>query len=96
MSMYGLIKASSKAQRVDTIHDLHIINKFRYAKGLNGISPYGQSVRAIENSVSLALWQMDTLDLPTLIRSKSFYLSLLSEIKEKERNKYNLINKNTI
>ena len=92
MSSYGLIKATSLAMRSDTIADLGRINYWLIQKGLPVILCYGQSVRALENSVALGLEKIDTMELPKLERSESFYKSILPEIKEKERQKFNLIN----
>lgn len=92
MSMYGLIKASSRAQRADTIYDLDIVNKYLKSVGFKKVTPYAPSVRALENSVALALEGIDLLRLPALLRGVSFYKSCLPEIKEKERKKFNTIN----
>lgn len=92
MSTYGLIKATSRAMRVDSIHDLDIVNKFRKSKGLNAISPYAPSVRALENSIALGLEKIDITGLPKLLRSHRFYLGCIPEIKEKERSKYFKLN----
>lgn len=90
--MYGLIKATSRAQRVDTIHDLHVVNKYLKSIGFKQVTPYAPSVRALENSVALAVEGIDVLRLPPLQRGVSFYQSIIPEIKEKERKKYNIIN----
>lgn len=84
MSYYGLIKATSKAQRVDTIEDLHRVNKWRSTKGLPLISPKGPSIRRLENAVALMLDGVDLSDLPKLVRNKSFYISILPEIKSEK------------
>jgi len=93
MSIYGLIKATSRAMRSDTITDLTRINHWLYEKGMKEISSYGQSVRALENSVALGIENVDKDGIPKLERGKEFYESILPEIKDKERNKFNIINK---
>lgn len=93
MSMYGLIKSSSRAQRSDTITDLTRINNWLWQKGLPVILSYGQSVRALENSVALGLQNIkDRTGLPKLERSESFYDSIIPEIKEKEKHKFDWLN----
>ena len=83
MSMYGLIKASSRVKRAETINDLWIINRFRSVKGLPLISPKGQSIRKLENAVAL-MCDCDTSDLPKLLRGVSFYKSILDEAKKEK------------
>jgi hypothetical protein len=92
MSTYGLIKETSRIMRVDTIEDLTRINNWLYQKGLPAILCYGQSVRALENSVALGLEKLNKMGLPKLLRSEEFYVSILPEIKEKERDKFNCLN----
>jgi hypothetical protein len=91
--MYGLIKATSRVQRGDTITDLTRINIWLTNKGEKAILCYGQSVRALENSVALGLQKIkDRTGLTKLVRSESFYDSIIPEIKEKEKHKFNWIN----
>lgn len=93
MSMYSLIKASSRAQRTDTITDLTRINGWLFGKALPAILSYGQSVRALENSIALGLEKIsDRTGLPKLERGEEFYTSILPEIKEKERHKFEFLN----
>lgn len=92
MSSYGLIKATSRAMRSDTITDLTRINHWFLQKGLAAILCYGQSVRALENSVALGLEKIDKAGLPKLERGEEFYMSILPEIKEKERHKFEFLN----
>jgi hypothetical protein len=80
MSVYGLIKATSRIQRNDTISDLCIVNKWRLDKGLETISPKSQSVKQLENAVALSINGLDVSDLPKLTRGVSFYVSILPEI----------------
>lgn len=80
MSTYGLIKATSKIQRSDTIHDLFLLNKWRIEKGLTAISPKGQSVRKLENAVAEGLKNVDYSDCPKLIRGIYFYVSIQKEL----------------
>jgi hypothetical protein len=87
MSSYGLIKATSRAMRVDSIADLHIVNQWRYGKGLEAVVPRKPSVRQIENAVALGIENLDITDLPKLVRSAEFYLSIIPEITDKERGK---------
>lgn len=89
MSSYGLIKATSLAMRLDTICDLTRINNWLGQKGCPTISCYGQSVRALENSVALGLENINKSGLPKLERGEEFYTSILSEIKQEEKNKFN-------
>lgn len=93
MSSYGLIKATSRAMRVDTITDLRRINEWLWQKGQPAILCYGPSVRALENSVALGLEKLDTTGLPKLERGESFYRSILPEIKDRERSRYNTLNR---
>jgi hypothetical protein len=89
MSMYGLIKATSGIQRADTITDLSSLNIWLYWKGKKPILSYGQSVRALENSVALGLERIDEIDdLPKMVRGRDFYLGCVSEIKDSERKKW--------
>lgn len=93
MSAYGLIKATSLAMRLDTITDLTRINNWLSEKGIKPILSYGQSVRALENSVALGIEQItDKTDFPKLVRDISFYISILPEIKESEKNKFSQLN----
>lgn len=97
MSTYGLIKETSRIQRADTITDLVRLNSWLSKKGTNPILSYGQSVRALENTVALGLDRnydlgldriSDLDDIPKLVRGKSFYKSILPEIKDIERKKW--------
>lgn len=92
MGSYGLIKATSRAMRADTISDLQKINAWLVKKGLRAISCYGPSVRALENSVAMGLEPLDTAGMPELVRSESFYRSILPEISTKERSRFKKIN----
>lgn len=85
MSAYGLIKANSLIRRNDSMRDLQIVNKWRLSKGLEPISPKGPSVRKLENAVALSIEGLDISDLPKLIRSAEFYISILPEIKSNEK-----------
>ena len=98
MSAYGLIKATSLAMRSDTITDLCRINNFLSSINRPTIISYGQSVRALENSVAIGLENAITSgltigDIPKLERDLSFYRSIISDITEKERSKFYSINK---
>lgn len=94
MSSYGLIKATSRAMRADSITDLSRINSWLYWKNEPAILVYGQSVRALENSVALGLQKIkDRAGLPKLERGIEFYDSIVPEIKEKERHKFEFLNK---
>lgn len=88
MSIYGLIKATSRAMRTDTITDLLRVNVWLNSKGMKPITPYGPSVRRIENSVALALEGRDLTGLGELVRGADFYKSILPEISEKERKQF--------
>lgn len=79
--------------RSDTITDLNRINNWLYNKGLPAISSYGQSVRALENSIALGIEALGVNELPKLERGAVFYKSILTEIKEEERRKFNIINR---
>lgn len=92
MSSYRLIKATSRAMRLDTITDLRRINEWLWQKGHQAISCYGPSVRALENSIALGLEKLDTAGLAKLERGESFYRSILPEITDKERSRYNKLN----
>ncbi len=93
MSLYGLIKATSKAMRSDTIIDLSRVNYFLSQIGITAIVPYGPSVRALENSVALGLsYIKDRNSLPKLERSVDFYDSIIPEIKQHEKEKFKLLN----
>lgn len=81
MSAYGLIKATSRAMRSDTITDLYRVNHWRRSKGLEAVTPGGPSLRKLENCVALALEGLDISDLEKLERSAEFYISILPEIK---------------
>jgi hypothetical protein len=93
MSIYGLIKATSLIMRNDTIEDLKVINSWRYLSGLIPIIPIRQSVRQLENAVAMAIENIDTDKLPPLLRGIDFYISILPEIKEKERKAFLILNK---
>lgn len=80
------------AMRSDTMTDLFRINSWLTGNGSRAILCYGQSVKALENSVALGLEKIDTAGLPKLERSEEFYKSILIEITEKERNKFNRLN----
>lgn len=80
MSSYNLRKATSRIQREDSITDLHIVTKWRLSKGLSPVTPGRPSVRAIENAVALSIKELDTTDLPKLVRGISFYEGCLKEI----------------
>lgn len=95
MSSYGLIKATSRAMRSDTITDLRRVNEWLWQKGQPAILCYGPSVRALENSVALGLERIDSSGMPKLVRSEEFYKSILTEITDKERSKYNAKNRVT-
>lgn len=92
MSIYGLIKITSKIQRADTIADLNTINSWLYANSKPAIVAYGPSVRALENSVALGIEKNFTQSMPKLVRGVSFYQSIIPEIKGTERRKFNLVN----
>lgn len=74
--MYGLIKATSKIQRTDTVADLARVNNWRAMKGLPTITPRGPSVRKLEDAVALGIKDVDHSDCPDLVRGKTFYLSI--------------------
>lgn len=80
MSNYSLIKETSRIQRTDTIADLLIVNKWRDSKKLKTISPKSQSLRHLENAVALSIKDLDTSDLPKLVRGLSFYIGILTEL----------------
>jgi hypothetical protein len=93
MSSYRLIKESRIEKRKDTITDLLRINNWLYNKGQPPILSYGQSLRALENSISLGLEKVkDKTGLPNLQRGESYYNSIIVNINEKERHKFNWIN----
>lgn len=93
MSTYTLIKATSLQQRMDSISDLFLINNWLYSKGIKFITCYGKSLRAIENTIALCIEkQADLTGFPKLVRGESFYRSIISEIKPKERHKFNFFN----
>ncbi len=92
MGLYGLKKAESKIFRSDTTTDLYRVNQWLLSQNLQSIVVYAQSVRAIENSVALGLEKLDTTEMPELLRGESFYKSIIIEITEKERNRYNTKN----
>lgn len=85
MSGYGLRKIENKIFRMDSITDLSKVNNWRYYKGLTPVVPKSQSVRQIENAVALGIEGLDITDLPKLVRSAEFYLSIIKEIKVSER-----------
>ena len=93
MSTYGLIKATSRVMRNDTIEDLRVVNNWRYYNGLNTISPTKPSVRQLENAVAMAIEKIDTDKLPPLVRGVDFYISILPEISERERKAFLILNK---
>ena len=89
MSMYGLIKEKSRIQRADTITDLTNLNNWLYWKGMTPILSYGQSVRALENTIALGLERIGEIDdLPKMVRGESFYRSCVHEIKDSERKRW--------
>ena len=90
MSAYGLIKATSRAMRSDTITDLTRINHWLWKHSFPAILSYGQSVRALENSVALGLDKPlpDMSDFPKLERGIDFYKSIVPEISQKEKEKF--------
>jgi hypothetical protein len=92
MSTYGLIKATSRIMRADTIEDLRVVNNWRYLNNLKPATPISPSVRQLENAVALAIESIDTDKLPPLLRSVEFYISLLPEIKDKERRAFERLN----
>jgi hypothetical protein len=78
---------------MDTITDLGRINNWLYKKEQPPILSYGQSLRALENTVALGLEKIkDRTGLPKLERGESFYDSIIVKINEKERHKFNWIN----
>jgi hypothetical protein len=85
VSTNGLIKITSKIQRADTITDLRTIEIWRSKKGLPIITPKQNTLRSIENAAAIMIESLDTCDLPKLVRGLSFYISILPEIKQKER-----------
>lgn len=94
MSAYGLIKATSRAMRADTITDLSRINNWLFSNKKSTIVVYGQSLRSLENSLALGLERIkDKIDLPKLERGLEFYESIISEIKKSERKNFDLLNK---
>ena len=93
MSQYGLIKATSRIQRADSIADLLRVNTWRRSKGLKACSPSKPSVRQIENCIALAIEGLNlSNDFPPLVRGLNFYLSILAEITPAERKRFELIN----
>ena len=92
MSTYGLIKATSRIMRSDTITDFGIVNKWRLGRGLKAVAPISPSVRQLENAVAMAIENLDISDLPKLVRSAEFYISILIEIKPQERQRYLKLN----
>jgi len=95
MSTYGLIKATSRVMRNDTIEDLRVINKWRYLSGLSTVIPIKPSVRQLENAVAMAIEEIDTEKLPPLVRGVDFYISILPEISERERKAFLILNKSS-
>jgi len=95
MTTYGLIKATSRIMRNDTIEDLRIVNNWRYLSGLSSVSPIKPSVRQLENAVAMAVEEIDTEKLPPLVRGIDFYISILPEIKDKERKLFQKLNNQT-
>jgi len=93
MSTYGLIKATSRIMRNDTIEDLRVVNNWRYLSGLSPVVPTKPSVRQLENAVAMAIEKIDTDKLPPLVRGIDFYISILPEIKERERKAFLILNK---
>lgn len=53
---------------------------------------YGNTVRALENSVAMCIDRLSGYGLPSLVRGASFYKSILPEITEKERRQFNIKN----
>lgn len=93
MSAYGLIKATSRAMRSDTITDLIRVNNWLSSKWMMPISPMGQSLRRLENSVALGLEGLDLAGLEKLERGADFYISILPEIKLSEREHFVKLNR---
>lgn len=93
MSAYGLIKATSRIMRTDTMNDLFVVNNWRLSKGISPVVVGGPSVRKLENAVALAIEGLDISDLPKLVRDSSFYLSILPEIKANEREHFLKVNR---
>jgi len=93
MSQYGLIKATSRIMREDTIHDLYVINKWRLSNGRMPFTSPKPSVRQLENTAVLAIANLELSDLPKLWRSIEFYISILKEIKPKEKQAIVKLNK---
>lgn len=81
MSAYNLRKATSRIQREDSIADLFTVNQWRRKNGLNPVTPNGPSLRRLENAVALGIKDLDITTMPELVRGKSFYISILPEIK---------------
>lgn len=92
MSTYGLIKITSRIQRADTNTDLIRLNQWLNKKGLKSIIPYSPTLRALENSVSLAIEKIPENELPEFVRGESFYRGCIVEIKDKERQQFNTHN----
>lgn len=93
MSTYGLIKATSRIMRNDTTEDLRLVNNCRFMSNITTVSPIKPSVRQLENAVALAIEKMDHKTIPPLIRGIEFYISILPEIKERERKAFLILNK---
>jgi len=93
MSTYNLIKATSRIMRSDTIEDLRVVNNWLYLNNLSTVVSSKPSVRQLENTVALAIENINTDKLPPLLRSAEFYISILPEISEKERKSFNIANK---